>query len=94
MALNHQNYTLSNITSTIITIDSGDTALPAMDMSIQNLSSTAFVYIGNSSVSSTNFGFRIDPGAVLSIDRVMWKDEIYAIADTNNSAIAVIRLDR
>lgn len=94
MALNHQNYTLSNTASTIITIDSGDTALPAMDMSIQNLSSTAFVYIGNSAVSSTNFGFRIDPGAVLSIDRVMWKDEIYAIADTNNSAIAVIRLDR
>lgn len=94
MALNHQNYTLSNVTPTIITVDSGNLALPAIDMSIQNLSSTAFVYIGNSSVTSTNFGFRIDPGAVLSIDEVMWKDEIYAVADTNNSAIAVIRLDR
>lgn len=94
MALNHQNYTLSNVTPSLITIDSGYVALPAMDMSIQNLSSTAFVYIGNATVSSTNFGFRIDPGAVLSISEVIWKDEIYAVADTNNTAIAVIRLDR
>ena len=94
MALNHQNYTLSNVTPSLITVDSGYTALPAMDMSIQNLSSTGYVYIGNATVSSTNFGLRIDPGAVLCIDEVIWKDEIYAITDVNNTAIAVIRLDR
>jgi hypothetical protein len=94
MALNHQNYTLSSTTTTLITVDSGNLALPAIDMSIQNVSSTAFVYVGNSSVSTTNYGLRIAPGAVLSIDQVMWKDEIYAISDTNGSAIAVIRLDR
>lgn len=94
MTLNHQNYTLSNVTPTLITIDSGYVALPAMDMSIQNLSSTAFVYIGNSTVSTTNFGFRLEPGGVLCIDEVMWKDEIYALSDTDASSLAVIRLDR
>jgi hypothetical protein len=94
MALNHQNYTLSNVTRTLITIDSGDTALPAIDMSIQNLSSTAYVYVGNVGVTSTNFGLRLEPGSVMSIDRVIWKDEIYAISDTNSSTISVIRLDR
>lgn len=94
MALTHQNYTLSNTTATLITVDSGYTALPAMDVAIQNVSSTAFVYVGNSSVSSTNYGLRIDPGAVLSIDAVIWKDEIYVVSDTNGSAISVIRLDR
>lgn len=94
MTLNHQNYTLSNVTPTLITIDSGYVALPAMDMSIQNLSSTAFVYIGNSTVSTTTFGFRLEPGGVLCIDEVMWKDEIYALSDTDASSLAVIRLDR
>lgn len=94
MALNHQNYTLSNTASTLITVESGNTALPAMDISVQNLSSTAFVYLGNASLTSANYGLRLDPGAVLTIDSLIWKDEMYAISDTNGSAIAVIRLDR
>ena len=55
MPLQHQLLTLSNTSSTILTIE-GDTIPSNMMFSVQNVHDSANVYLGNSSVSSSSYG--------------------------------------
>lgn len=87
MATTHNLYTLSNATATRLTpagIHSG------MDITIQNVDSTAYVYIGAEGVTSANYGYRIAPGHAISWE-LPEKDTLYAITDTNNSNLAVLK---
>jgi hypothetical protein len=52
-----------------------------MDITIQNLSETAYVYIGGEGVNSEDFGYRIAPGNAWSVE-LSGRDYLYAIADT------------
>lgn len=87
MATSHNLYTLSNATATRLTpagIHSG------MDITIQNVHDTAYVYIGADGVTTTNYGYRIAPGHAISWE-LPEKDSLYAITDTNNSKLAVLK---
>lgn len=87
MATSHNLYTLSNATATRLTpagIHSG------MDITLQNVSDTAYVYIGAEGVTTTNYGYRIAPGHAISWE-LPEKDSLYAITDTNNSKLAVLK---
>lgn len=61
-----------------------------MDITVQNLSDTAYVYLGDQGVSSQDFGYRLSPGAAWSIE-LPGLDALYAITDTDNSYIAVLQ---
>lgn len=61
-----------------------------MDITIQNLDSTAYVFIGAEGVTSSSFGYRITPGTAISFE-LPGKDALYAISDTNGTDIAVIK---
>lgn len=61
-----------------------------MDITIQNISDTAYVYVGGEGVTSANYGFRISPGAAISFE-LPGNDALYAISDTNNSQVAVLK---
>lgn len=61
-----------------------------MDITLQNVSDTAYVYIGGEGVTSSNYGYRIAPGHAISWE-LPGKDALYAITDTNNSKIAVLK---
>lgn len=87
MATSHNLYTLSNAEATRLTpigIHSG------MDITIQNVDNTAYVYVGGEGVTSSNYGYRIAPGHAISWE-LPEKDSLYAVSDTNNSNLAVLK---
>ena len=61
------------------------------DITIQNIDSEAVVYLGNSNVSTTNYGFRLTPGAAWSVE-LPPKDEIFAVSETDGSKVAVLKV--
>lgn len=83
----HSLITLSSTTATRLTpngLHSG------MDITIQNVHDSAYVYIGAEGVTSLNYGYRIAPGHAISWE-LPGKDVLYAVTDTNNSKIAVLK---
>jgi hypothetical protein len=61
-----------------------------MDITIQNVHASAYVYIGGEGVTTSSYGYRLSPGSAISFE-LPGKDGMYAITDTNNSQIAVIK---
>lgn len=82
----HSLTTLSNASATLLTpngIHSG------LDVTIQNTHATAIVYLGAVGVTSSNYGYRLSPGAAWSIE-LSGRDSLYAISNTNGSTVAVL----
>jgi hypothetical protein len=90
MPLQHQLLTLSNTSSTILTIE-GDTTPSNMMFSVQNVHDSANVYLGNSSVSSTSYGVLLKPGAFFSAENIRQNTELYALSTVANSNVAIMR---
>ena len=84
----HAIKTLSTSTPVLLTpqvVHSG------VDITIQNLSTTATVYIGASNVSSSSYGHAIDPEMSVAF-AVQARDENYAVSDTSSSHVAVLTM--
>lgn len=62
-----------------------------MDITIQNIDSNAYVFIGGENVDTNDFGYRIAPNNAISFS-LLAPDAIYAITDTDGSQIAVIKV--
>lgn len=60
-----------------------------MDITIQNLSDTAYVYVGGEGLTTSNFGYRIIPLSSISFE-LPGADALYAISSTNSS-ISVLK---
>jgi hypothetical protein len=83
----HALFTLSNSQGSRLTppgLHSG------MDITIQNIHASAYVYIGGEGVTSSSYGYRLNPGSAISFE-LPGKDALYAITDTNSSQVAVIK---
>lgn len=83
----HALITLSDVTATRITpngIHSG------MDITIQNVHESAYVYIGGEDVTTLDYGYRLMPNAAISFE-LPGRDALYAISDTNESQVAVLK---
>ena len=89
MSTYHTLVTLSNATATELT-PAGATH-SGLDLTVQNISETATIYIGGSSVTTSSYGFKIGPGAGFSVE-LNPRDELYALSDTNESQIALLRV--
>jgi len=61
-----------------------------MDITIQNVHASATVYIGGEGVTSSNYGYRLLAGSAISFE-LPGKDALYAITDTNESKVAIIK---
>jgi hypothetical protein len=61
-----------------------------MDVTIQNIHASAYLYIGGEGVTSSNYGYRISPNQAWSIE-LSGRDALYAITDTNGSQVAVLK---
>jgi hypothetical protein len=84
---NHALTTLSSSAATLLTpngVHSG------MDVTIQNVHASAYVYIGGEGVTSSSYGYRLSPGSAISFE-LPGKDALYAITGTNGSQVAVIK---
>jgi len=61
-----------------------------MDITVQNISDTAYVYLGGEGVNSEDFGYRLSPGQAWSIE-LPCQDALYAISSVNDSYIATLK---
>ncbi len=83
----HSLTTLSSTTATRLTplgLHSG------MDITVQNVHDSAIVYLGGEGVTSSNYGYRLNPGLAISFE-LPGRDALYAISNTNNSKVAVLK---
>lgn len=83
----HALTSLSDIVATRLTpngVHSG------MDITIQNINESAYVYIGGEGVTDNNFGYRLNPGSAISFE-LPGKDALYAVSDTNEASVAIIK---
>lgn len=83
----HFKSTLSNTSGTRLTPAGKHSG---MDITIQNLDSEAFVFVGAEGVTTEDYGFRVAPGSAISFE-LPGKDALYAISDTNGSEIAILK---
>jgi hypothetical protein len=61
-----------------------------MDITVQNVHDTAYVYIGGEGVTALSYGYRIAPGHAISFE-LPGTGNLYAITDTNSSKVAVLK---
>lgn len=88
MATFHELLTLSNTTETELTPGARHSGL---DLTIQNVHATAVVYVGGTGVTSSNYGYKLEAGDAFSIE-LNPNDRLYAISDTNESGLALLRV--
>lgn len=82
----HALITLDSVTATRLSpagIHSG------CDITIQNVDSEEYVYIGGSSISTSSYGYRLAPNSAISFE-LPGKDSIYAVASSNGVQAALI----
>ncbi len=82
----HVLTTLSDTSATRLTPEGYHTG---MDITVQNVNATAYVYLGGPGVSTTNYGFRILPNHSWSIE-LPGRDPLYAISNVNGAQAAVL----
>jgi len=83
----HAHTTLSSTTATRLTpngLHSG------MDITIQNIHESAYVYVGGEGVTASDYGYRIAPGAAFSIE-LPGQDALYAISNVNSSKVSILQ---
>jgi hypothetical protein len=83
----HSNPTLSTSEPTRL---SPNGVHSGVDITIQNLSDTSYVYLGGENVEIESFGYRLAPGAAWSVE-LPGTDALYAVGDTNGQYIAVLQ---
>jgi hypothetical protein len=84
----HSIKTISNTQSvklTPIKVHSG------MDITLQNVSSSGYIYIGDEGVTESNYGYRIQPNHAISFE-LPGKNSLYAIASAPNMKLAIIQI--
>jgi len=85
--MEHSLVTLSNTSATRLTPNGKHSG---MDITLQNVNETGYIYLGGEGVTSSNYGFRIMPNHSFSIE-LNGNDAIYAIASTNGLSLAVLK---
>jgi hypothetical protein len=85
----HKIHTLNNTTPVRV----GPRPLHSgVDITIQNLDSSAFVYVGvNETLSTINYGFKILPNSAISFE-LSGRDTIFAIGSAGSVQAAVLTI--
>jgi len=83
----HAHTTLSNTTATRL---SPNGLHSGMDITIQNIHESAYVYVGGEGVTASDYGYRIAPGEAFSIE-LPGQDALYAISTVNSSKVAILQ---
>ncbi len=88
MATAHSLVTLSNSTATRLTPPG---AHGGMDVTLQNVNATGYIYIGGLGVTSGSYGFRILPNHSISFELAS-NDALYAISSVDAMNVAMIQI--
>ncbi len=60
-----------------------------MDITLQNINTSGYIYVGAEGVTSSNYGFRIMPNHSISFELPGY-DALYAIASSSDMNLAII----
>jgi len=60
-----------------------------MDITLQNVGESGYVYVGGEGVSTTNYGYRILPDHAISFE-LPGLDALYLIAENADTPVAII----
>jgi hypothetical protein len=87
--MEHQLLNLSNTVPTRLTplgnVHSG------LDITVQNVNEDGYIYLGGANtVSTVDYGYRLSPDNAFSVELGGY-DHLYAIAESNALAIAVLK---
>jgi hypothetical protein len=89
MATLHNFITLSDTEATLVS-DPSKTG-SGRDITLQNVNSSGYIYIGSSTVTSENYGYRIAANTAISFE-LPSQDEIFAVAQNDEMNLAVISI--
>lgn len=78
-----------SLSSTPVDLTTSGTIDPAIAMSIQNIMTTGFAYLGNENVSSINYGHKLYPGQSFTIELAP-NDKVFAVGDAGVSVAKFI----
>jgi len=84
----HNVYTISNTTPTQITPNGTHSG---MDITIQNVTPSGYIYVGGSGVTSSNYGYRIMPNHAISFE-LNGQDDLYLVGENADMSAAVIQI--
>lgn len=62
-----------------------------MDITIQNINDSGYIYIGGEGVSSSSYGYRVSPGHAVSFE-LIGKDALYAISSDADMSVAILKI--
>ena len=91
-ALQHGHLTLSTSVPLEILIDDTDAVQYYSSLVIQNIDSSATVYLGDSTVSSSDYGYRLSAGQSFTMEKMPRRTNLYAVSSVTDSKIAVLRV--
>lgn len=92
MELRHGLVTVNSTTPTQLIIDDTDTVHYFGSLSIQNVDEEATVYLGDSTVTTSDYGYRLLPGNAFFVERVPRYHGLYAVSSAASSQVAVLRV--
>ena len=89
--LTHAMIDLASDSATLLTIPATGEIdyAKSLSISIQNLSDTNVIFLGDSTVTSSSYGYRIDVLGGFAVD-IAPGDEIYAVCDAEPTQVAII----
>jgi hypothetical protein len=62
-----------------------------MDITLQNVSSSGYIYVGGEGVSSTSYGYRILPNHAVSFELASL-DALYVISSAPGTQLAILQI--
>lgn len=83
----HELTTLSSTSATRLTpngVHSG------MDITLQNVNASGYIYIGADGVTATDYGYRIMPNHAISVE-LNGMDSLYAISSAPSMKLAILK---
>ena len=83
---------IQSLNSTAVNLVVRETTDARNSMSIQNVSGTGFAYLGNETVTTSNFGIKLFPGQIYTIEFAP-SDDIWAVGDSGVQ-VAIFNIDR
>jgi hypothetical protein len=86
---NHRIYVLGTTVPTRITPAGRHSG---MDITIQNVNESGYIYLGGNDVTSTNYGYRLMPNHAISFE-LSGRDALYIVAELSEMRAAVIDIN-
>lgn len=82
-------HTLTQLSNTQATRLTPNGVHSGMDITLQNINTEAYVFVGGEGVTTTNYGYRISPNNGWAIE-LPGQDALYAISDIDGANVAVL----